>query len=642
MELQRTQRLIFPFILSFSLVACGGSGFSGGDAVTGTATSSNPNGTGTTQVVSKAATLEITASSAQLQSDGSIPVTVSAIVKDQGNIILSDVDIQVTVDGNASVTPATGSGVQTAQITPGLNHPENRTLTVTVNTLDGSNLSESLEIEVTGTEVQIDGPENISLNIPTEFIIKLTDSAGKGLGNEAVEVESTNTQINPVGKDSFVTDINGELKVSVEAVQGGTDTITIKALGASTSKSIALSGEAFVLNSANSEIAVTEHETVTLTLTGISGAPIANSEVSLVATRGVLTTTSVITDDNGHAAFGISSPTAGNTVITATTDEGGLTATLLREFVATIPDSMDTKADPILIAPLSSSTISSTVRDANNNPVKNQKVIFNLNDTINGNLSSSSAVTNSSGRATVIYTAGDTTSAFQGVEINSFVEGHVSTINDDITLTVGGNALRLVLGTDNKVGTNGNTRYSVNYGVIVTDSSGNPVQDQAVEFTVVPVAYFKGELDNSGVTWRENPYIECPIEDTNRNGIIDENEDVNGNGELEPSNTATIGGLSVTGDAKTDSNGAVEIQVLYPRSEAKWSKVELEAKVSVNGTESFQRTQFILPIPAGEYSDTSVQPANAHDKVDFITGQNILGSRYGLEASSSASCANTR
>ncbi len=111
-------------------------------------------------------------------------------------------------------------------------------------------------------------------------------------------------------------------------------------------------------------------------------------------------------------------------------------------------------------------------------------------------------VTNSSGRATVVYTAGDSTSAFEGVHISSYVDGFAaSSVNDNIELTVGGNALRLILGTDNKVGTNSTTTYSVNYGVIVTDSSGNPVDDQTVEFTVTPVSFYKGELDNSGETW---------------------------------------------------------------------------------------------------------------------------------------------
>ncbi len=662
MELTKTTRLLFPFILSFSLISCGGSGFSSEGTTTTTDTSSNPDTDGdTTNTASRAATLEISASSAQLQSDGSIPVTISAIVKDQGNIILSDIDVAVTVDGNASVTPTTGTSIRTAQVLPGLNHPENRKLTITVSTLDGSNLSETLEVDVSGTEVQIDGPDNISLNTVTNFIIKLTDSSGKGLSNQPVIIESTNTQIDPAdSSDSFVTDINGELKVSIVAAQGGTDTISISALGASTTKTITLSGEAFVLISDNTEVNINTHETVTLTLTGNSGAPIVGSLVNLVATRGQLTKSSDTTDSNGHIAFGISSPTAGNTVITATTVNSGLTATLVREFVAITPASITTEAEPVLIAPLNSSTISAKVLDVNNNPVKNQKVIFNLNDTVNGNLSSSSAVTNSSGRATVVYTAGDSTSAFEGVQISSYVDGFASNVNDNIELTVGGNALRLILGTDNKVATNSTTTYAVNYGVIVTDSSGNPVNDQTVEFTVTPVSFYKGELDNSGETWSNHPYIECPAEDRNRNGILDTvnedtnnngvldpgedsnvngildiNEDLNGNGQLEPSNTASI---SAGGEAKTDSNGLVEIKVIYPKDQAMWSKVELKAKVAVNGTESYQKAQFILPIPAAEYNDIAVQPSNAHDSYVI----NVLGSPYGIDAASSADCRNAR
>lgn len=667
MEITKTTRLLFPFILSFSLIACGGSGFSnessGGSTTTG-GTSSNPNTDEPSKPASKAATLEISASSTLLQSDGTIPVTITAIVKDKGNIILDNVDIQITVNGNASVTPTTGTNIRTAQVLPGLNNPENRKLTVTVSTADGSNLSETLDIEVTGTEVQIDGPKNISLNTPTIYIIKLADSSGKGLANQAVIIESINTQIDPeISGGSFVTDINGELKILVKAVQGGTDTISISALGASTSKDITLSGEAFTLSSDNSEIVINTNELITLALTGISGEPLANTLISFATTRGQLTKSSDTTDSNGHIAFDIASATAGNTVITATTANSGLTATLVREFVATIPASITVEAEPALIAPLNSSTISAKVLDANNNPVKNQTVIFNLNDTINGSLSSASAVTNSSGRATVVYTAGETTSGLEGVLISSYADGYASTVNDNIGLTVGGNALRLILGTNNKIVDNTVTTYSVNYGVIVTDSSGNPVANQKVEFTVTPVSYYKGELDNSGESWGHTPYLECLAEDRNKNGILDTvnedinnngildpgedtnqnnfldiNEDFNGNGQLEPSNTSSISIGTDDGLAKTDTDGLVEIKVIYPKDQAKWSKVELKAKVRVNGTESYQTSQFVLPIPVSEYTSIDALPSNAHSS--YVPG--VVGSPYGIDAASRADCRSTR
>lgn len=59
------------------------------------------------------------------------------------------------------------------------------------------------------------------------------------------------------------------------------------------------------------------------------------------------------------------------------------------------------------------------VKDAADNPVKNQTVVFNLQDTVGGKLSSSTATTDSLGKATIGYTAGNTTSAKDGVKITS-------------------------------------------------------------------------------------------------------------------------------------------------------------------------------------------------------------------------------
>ncbi|MEE9302467.1 MAG: hypothetical protein V3U84_01660, partial [Thiotrichaceae bacterium] len=146
-----------------------------------------------------------------------------------------------------------------------------------------------------------------------------------------------------------------------------------------------------------------------------------------------------------------------------------------------------------------------------------------------------------------------------------------------------------------------------------------------------------GILDTVNEDTNDNGILD-PGEDTNQNGILDINEDLNGNGQLEPSNTASISIGNTSGGARTDSNGLVEIKVIYPKDQATWSQVELKAKVGVNGTESYQKAQFILPIPAGEYEDPGVLPANAH--ISHING--VYGSPYGIDAASSADCRNTQ
>src|SRR5690606_34266700 len=111
------------------------------------------------------------------------------------------------------------------------------------------------------------------------------------------------------------------------------------------------------------------------------------------------------------------------------------------------------------------------VRDVANNLVKNANVSFVLTDVTGGSLSAGSAVTDSQGRASVVYTASDTTSAQNGVRIVATVNG----IDDEVFLTVGGQNLRIVLGTGNEiVESDDTTRYELPYTAIVSDAAGNP------------------------------------------------------------------------------------------------------------------------------------------------------------------------
>lgn len=601
------KRLTLPVLLSLALTGCGGGTSFGEGAGSKTETPDTPT-TETPTDQTGVSALEISASSRQLFSDGVNPVVISAIAKDKNNNVVSDAAITFKVNNDATILPDganTGASVKTAKITPGLNHPENRTLDVEVTV---GTLIKTLKIDIVGTTVAMEGPDSIAINKPTNYILKLQDSSNKVLAFHPVELTSSaGNVITPV--NGFMTNATGEMSFTLTATAGGQDTITATALGATSNKIVSVSGNDFSLDSTSQEVVIGTEETINLKWSK-DGVAQAGKTIQLSATRGVLSPiTNVQTDANGEASFTIQSTSAGGTVITATTSDG-LSAVLNREFVATTAHYINTQASPSVIAPHGVSSLIAKVRDVNDNPVKNQHIIFNLEDRVNGTLSSSQAVTDSLGRASVTYTSSDVSSEKNGVVIKTYVQENPS-IADDITLTVGGSALRIVLGYDEKI-SESDIFYKKTYGVIVTDSAGRPVKDQAVDFTISPTTYYKGHIgladtdgDGEADRWVLNIAATCPSEDLNKNGSLDDNEDENGNGRLEPTNDATVTAAGVT-----DEEGKLTVTVVYPQNRAWWSNQLITAKVLVKGTEFVENTVFGLHMLASDISNVEQTPPN--------------------------------
>ncbi len=538
------------------------------------------------------------ASSRELQSDGTKPVTISVVTKDKNNNLLkgATVNFSVDKDANIEVNPSTGA-VHTAVLTPG--SAENRALTVTATS---GSLTKTIKVEVVGTTVVIDGPEAITFGKTLPYVLKLKDSGNKPLAYKDVELTSKNGNvISTTGQ----TNAKGEIEFDLTGTYGGSDSLTAKALGAEFVKDVKISGDEFTLTGNLDDVSVGTNNTLTIEWKN-NGTPQANKTISINATRGALSTASITTDNDGKATFTISSPKAGQTVVTVTTPDG-LSTSLKGEFVAITPKYLNTQADPKLIAPKGTSTIVAKIRDLADNPVKNKTIIFNLEDTVNGSLSQGSAITDSLGRATVSYTAGDASSAKDGVVIKTYVQS-APTIADEIKLTVGGKALRIVLGHDHLVAAD-EVFYTKTYGVIVTDSAGNPIKDQNIDFTITPTKYYKGYLkyieEGDDKEWRRVLTDTCPSEDFDNDGNLDAGEDVNNNGKLEPTHDA-----AVTGSGVTDENGKITVQVVYPKSRAWWSDQAIEASTTVGGTEYLERTEFTLPVLAADVN-TENSPPNA-------------------------------
>lgn len=598
------KKLILGLLATLLLAGCGGD-----DTLTGSASSSSSSSS-SSSVTNTVASVTMLASSPQLPSDNSAPVTLTAYVLNAANQTMEGqtVIFQIAsgggyLSGISSVTNA--NGVATATLNTLSDDPANRT--IRVNSTVGT-LSDSVDVNVVGTKLTITGSSAVVFGASAIYTATLTNYGDDPIAGKTVTLSSSTG--NSLSTTSAVTNSNGQVAVTMTGTVGGAGNIVASSLGLTAQQAVTVTTDsfAFLTPAANTEIALSQNATATVQWT-IGGTAQQNETISFSTTRGTLSASSATTGSNGQASVTISSTNAGPAVISATTDTGATTQVNI-EFVATTPASINVQASPNTIATSEQSTITAVVRDTNGNLVKNKIVEFTLNDVTGGTLSSGAATTDSQGRAQTVYTASTTTSAANGVSITAAVQ--LTSVTSATTLTVAARGLFISLGTGNEISEPNTAQYSVEYAIQVTDANGNGVADTPLTVRVVSLWYGTGERDWNG-SKHEAMYVEqCLDEDSllgagdsgYRNGILNVDEDFNNTGRLEAGNIATVTPNSVT----TDENGFALINVVYPQEYADWVKVQLSASTTVQGSESVRSVSFVLPAAAEDVNVENTAP----------------------------------
>jgi len=591
-----------------------------GTAITITATSGTVSGKATVTVADTQQTISVITSLPQIPSDGTKPATITALVRNAQNQFVAGVGVLFSAtSGGLTVTQATtdANGAAIATLSAAGDQTD-RTITVTA--AAGAE-SASVPVQVIGTTLTLTGPSSRVQGSVGTFSIKLTDAGGNGIANQAVKLGSAKG--NTLSATTVTTNASGQNTFTLTAVNGGTDTITATALTLQATATVAVSTQNFaftVPSVANAPVNIGTSSTISVKWTA-GGVPQTGQTVTFSATRGTLSAGTATVDATGTASVNISSTTAGPAVVSATGT--GVTAQASIEFIATTPASVSVQASPPTIAPQGQSTITATVRDANNNLVEGKVVNFTITqDSTGGSLSVASAATNVQGQAATVYTASTSTSASNGIVISASVVG--TAVSSTTSLTVGGQSVFLSLGTGNLVGQgpNATTQYSYPFSVQAIDSAGAGVNNVTVSFTVSSLAYGKGvELYGTPVAnaWAPNystsntdpdsfdaipGFVGCLSEDVAGNGILTSAEDYNGNGKLDP-------GLVVStnvGSAVTANGGTAAVNLIYPKDHANWVAVMLTATASVSGNQSSASTSFVLPGLASDFTSATISP----------------------------------
>ncbi|WP_157755429.1 Ig-like domain-containing protein [Marinobacter salinus] len=570
--------------------------------------------------------IQLVNESPQISTNGSDNSRITAFIKDSNGRVLENVNVSFAANNNGTVlveNAITGADGEASALVSAEGDAQNRTITVTVS---AGSVSETTTVTVTGTSISVTGPSSIVAGASATYTARLLDADGRPITGENVSVSTAlGNQITNAA--SFSTAADGTVTFDLVAQSGGSEVITVNAYSGAglvtAEKSISISPDAFSfsLPDSNTEIELNTAQQIEVEWLS-NGTPVADgTSVVFETTRGIFSpgnsSTATVTTSGGTAAVRISSTNVGPASVTARSQAtGGPSAQRTFEFVSTTPAQLNLQADKTQIGQNESAVILATVRDSNNNLVKNATVNFTLDDITGGSLSAGSGETDSQGQTQVTYTSSSTSSSLDGVTITATVP--TTTISQNLSLTVGGQALRINIGTGNEITESGLTLYKQPWTAIVTDANGNASANRSVQVSVIPVRYFKGfytRLTDSD-PWVPTYTVAdgCVSEDVNNNGILDDSDiDANNNGSLEPDPSATVPRNLTTG-----TDGTVTFDLTYLKSECSWIEVDLIATTSVQGTESQARQRFTLSCTA-EDLESSAPPGGSNSPYGVAT-----------------------
>ena len=599
------------------------SGAAAGTAIKVTVTSGTVSGSATVTVSATTRTLTVTTSAPQIPSDGSKSATITALVRDGNNNIVGGVPVSFATDSGSlaiSNTVTDANGLAAATLTTA-GDQTNRIIHVTASLAGDPPVT--IPVSVTGTTLNVTGTPAIVTGNAATYTIQLSNSAGTGIPNQPVAV--TSALGNTLSAASVSTNATGQATVTLTAKTSGTDTLSATALGLTATQTISISGQSFSFTSPAPAPAAVPTVNLGATYTAVvqwssNGTPVVGSPVTFSTTRGTLSATVVNTDATGKASVTVTAANAGPGILTASGN--GVSAQATIDFVATTPATVTLQPSATAVPTQGTSTILAVVRDPTGNLVQGQQVQFVLTDVTNGTLSTGLSVTDVQGVAQTVYTASSTASSKNGVIITATVLGFPA-VTAQTTLTVGGQAVFLSLGTGNIINEYSQAEYSQDWSVRAIDAQGATVPNVPVTIGVTSVAYLKGYycapgsgLNLSGQTcpttgtgWQQiltvTPVISlCANEDLNGNGILDPGEDFNGNGKLDPGSVASVS----PGALKTDATGLLPFTLYYPKDHATWVVVTITASAVVTGTQSTTSATITLQGASVDYQTLTVSP----------------------------------
>ena len=530
---------------------------------------------------------------------------------------------------------------------PGSVSGQTTTPSTTVTTTTVAATAADFTLAFDKTSIQNNGLDKVVLTV---IALNASRNVIPGL---AVEVSVDSGAI--FAAKSAVTDASGAFVGDITNPSDKTDrviNVIAKVGGVTKSQKIFISGsqiETTVLPSAPTQ---GQAVTISFRLTDAAKNPISGKTLSIAGSAGIVGT-STATDQNGLATFVGAAPAIAPPATTAdfviSVSGSGITVNNVLRVVSAsgiepppvtvsiVPGPNAATAVPTNIqANLSSqsankSRIEFKVLDAaNNQGVPNVRVIFKI---VPPGLGAGEAMstgneivyTKADGLVSSDYIAGSRTSPTDGVRIRACygatnAAALACTEFRDATLTVGGQALNVVISSGNKLASAfGGIIYVQSLVVSIGDAAGNPVANATVSASVDVTHFGKGDFGSATQTYQVtgsrppkiadsyatnlNPStvpspafgrVWCENEDKNRNGTLDSGDDLDGDGILEPRSSEVL--VSFVNGNKTDVNGRLELQASWGQNVGTWLAYTVKATTRVEGSEGTNSKPFITEV----------------------------------------------
>jgi len=565
---------------------------------------------------------------------------ITAAVTNASNLPMADMEITFSANGGVlqgAQTVTDENGEATAVLSLKYDSANQDILVKAV----AGNFDGVARVVAEGSTLELSGDENVVPGNDVEIEAKLTAGDGSAIANEIVTISSANG--NALSSTSALTDPQGVVSVTSGSVNGG-DTITFMALvdalgnpSVSQAHKFSVSDDQLQFASdSKTEFGVNQAHEINVEWS-YNGEPIAQKDLKFSITAGQILGDSVVTTNNaGVAKVSVLSTIAGEVTLYVSAPDGSVTNKHTFDFVGDTPALIKVNTTSSRVNIRDKASISAIITDANGNPVKNTTVVFSSSNLKGGQLSATSAVTNTKGIAEIVFTAG--TAATEQGEIEIYAEVDGSDIFSSAELTIVEPVLNVTMGTAHEIFTTGaETQYYVNYVVQVADGGGQALKGAQVQLSIQPVSYTKGHLllvDENGIsrndaedkdTWKEDHWAKhrsttllCFGEDTNGNRILDAGEDTNNNGVLDPQDPALLApvteeGLATlegNGTLTTDDTGSGYFRVQYPITNSRWASINVVARAQALGVEATTTLWNTLDYDVKEYPASNSNPAN--------------------------------
>jgi hypothetical protein len=619
-------RRLFAVCSLLALAACGGSGGSEG---------SPPFGSGGPPPVS-VSDLVIVLGADTVANNSTTPVPVTVTALDSNRASIKGATISVAADADAVLTLTSGnttndSGQVVGTVSYGSNkNPRNITVTAT----SGSITKTARLVVVQGSGVPTAADLALVLSAPSiansgTAVVTATATAVDVNRNAIAGIPITMQVDNgaTILVSGAVTDATGRVtgQVGIGANPANRPIRVIATSGTLTREAVLqVTGMKVAATALPAVVAPGGAGRVQFKVTNTNNTPLSNFDISVSGVGGVTTTAK--TDSNGSYEYVYTAPTAGGELLIRGASggaEAGVTV-IVQAGPGAIPNvpvgsvaSASVTANPSVVTV---NTVGSTENraeiralfvGANNAPIRNIRVRFDLNGDANSVGGTFTAGTNLvysdvNGTALTSYIPGTRFSPTDGLTVRvcwdyqDFALG--SCPNSALTtLTVISDALSVTIGTDNLVVVD-DLVYTQRFVIQVNDSSGLAKSDVLVSPLLDLTSYLQGFWFRAGDIWQKTTTATgCENEDVNRNGVLETyanglKEDANSNGQLDPRKADAV--ISFDGPNRTGATGQVKLKLTYPKNVGSWVRYKITvAATGVSGTEGRANFSGLLLVP---------------------------------------------